>query len=320
MGYEKLKASDARKIALDGFKVTTLYRNQFPYNCGLKQNGVIFGDCWCMFPKVLIWSHAVGLNPFLNRKEGTYFYNGENGSYNGIGASGLGDWDGDTIMNTCTDVRRDFTRKDVGELMLIKGHHMAMYIGDFSLGDGKAYNSVEFNYYNDDYDGLIPFWTDDWGNRFFWRNGPATGGTFDLIGKLTTWMDYTKEPDPDPKHIDEDGDWGIKTTKLAQRVYGCKTVNGYVVHQKKSYKKVCPACSEDSWRFDGTSGYSPLILRIQKELGINYPKISASYGRMTIKTRKKLQKMLGTKVDGTIKKADVVAFQKLMNKRAKKLK
>lgn len=116
-----------------------------------------------------------------------------------------------------------------------------------------------------------------------------------------------------------DGDWGKYTTILAQRVYGCKTINGKVVHQKKSYKYVCPACDESSWCFTGTKGYSPLIAKIQKELGIKYNKKSASYGRFTKKTRKKLQKFLGMKADGNFKEKDVEAWQKYLNKRAKKL-
>lgn len=36
MAYKLLPAAKAREIALEGFKVLTLYRNEFPYNCGLK--------------------------------------------------------------------------------------------------------------------------------------------------------------------------------------------------------------------------------------------------------------------------------------------
>ena len=126
-----------------------------------------------------------------------------------------------------------------------------------------------------------------------------------------------------PNHIEEDGRWGVNTTKLAQRVFKCKTINGKVVHQKKSYKKVCPACvpstEKGSWYFTGTNGYSPLIAKMQKKLGINYPKTSASYGRFTIKTRKRLQKALGQKADGIIKTSDVKAFQRWLNKKAKTL-
>lgn len=122
-----------------------------------------------------------------------------------------------------------------------------------------------------------------------------------------------------PNQIVVDGIWGKETTKLAQRLFKCKTINGKVVHQKKSYKKVCPACSADSWCFTGTDGYSPLIAKMQNKLGISYSKTSASYGRFTIKTRKRLQKALGRKADGIFKAEDVKAFQKWLNKKAKSL-
>lgn len=124
-----------------------------------------------------------------------------------------------------------------------------------------------------------------------------------------------------------DGIWGKNTTKLAQRVYKCKTISGKVGHQKKAYKKVCPACvpigkANGSWYFvdSGTEGYSPLIAKMQKALGIKYKKGSASYGRMTKKTRKYLQKALGVKVDGIIGPVTVKAFQKFLNKKAKEMK
>lgn len=324
MAYKKLKAADARKIALEGFKVLTLYRNEFPYNCGLKLGDAIYGDCWCFFPKTLIWSHACGIDPFIGRKDHTFFYNGQGGtypgigacaSYDGIGKSGLGDWDGDTIMNTCTDVRRDFSRKEIAELLLISGHHMAMYIGDYQIS-GKTCNSVEFNYFDDELQGLLAFWTDDYGQRFWYKNGPAMGGKFDLIGKLSKWIDYS-QPKPSPKQITVDGVWGKETTKLAQEVYGCKTVSGVIKHQKKSYKKVCPACDKNSWKFDGTDGYSPLIAKIQKDVGIKVPKTHKGYGKFTLTTRKKLQKKIGTVVTGVFDAQSVRAFQRYINKKAK---
>lgn len=132
-----------------------------------------------------------------------------------------------------------------------------------------------------------------------------------------------------PAQVTVDGVWGKNTTKLAQRVYKCKTISGNIKHQKKLYKKVCKACTptgqaNGSWYFTdsatGTEGYSPLIVKIQKELGIKYKKTSHGYGRMTKTTRKLLQKKLGVKVDGVIGSNTVKAFQKYINKRAKELK
>lgn len=195
-GYVKLPAQTARKIALDGFKVYTLYRNEFPWNCGYKdQAGTVWGDCWCMFPKALIWSWAVGKNLFLDRIPGTYFYNGYNGSYDGIGASGLGDWDGNTIMNYCEDVSSDFRNLETAELLLIYNHHMAMYIGDFNL-DGKIYNSVEFNDF-DSISGLVPFWTASDGGRYWYKGGGYMGGSFNVHGKLSRWIEYDSSPEPE---------------------------------------------------------------------------------------------------------------------------
>lgn len=310
MAYKKLKAADARKIALDGFKVLTLYRNEFPYNCGLCLDGTIWGDCWCMFPKVLIWSHAVGLNPFLKRKNKTYFYNGQNGSYDGIGASGLGDWDGDTIMSVCTDVRSNFSRMEVAELLLINGQHMAMYIGDYQLR-GKTYNSVEFNYFDDENQGLIPFWTGSDGMRYWYKGGPSMGAKFDRIGKLSTWIDYSKE------QLKVDGVWGKKTTSFAQQVYGIEKQAGKVPHQNKSYKKRAPGCSEDSWQFDGSKGWSWLIAAIQIDVGIILPPSHRKYGKFSATTRKRLQARIGVKADGIFGPESVKAFQRYLNKKMK---
>lgn len=319
MAYKKLKAADARKIALEGFKVLTLYRNEFPYNCGLKLDGAVYGDCWCFFPKTLIWSHAVGVDPFLNRKDRTFFYNGTSGSYPGIGKaysydgilmSGLGDWDGDTIMNLCTDVRSNFSKMSVAELLLIRGQHMAMYIGDYQLS-GKTYNSVEFNYFDDENQGLIPFWTGSDGMRYWYKGGPSMGAKFDRIGKLSTWIDYSKE------QLKVDGVWGKKTTAFAQKIYGIEKQPGKVPHQNKSYKKYAPACSEDSWKFDGSKGWSWLIAAIQIDVGIILPPSHRKYGKFSATTRKRLQARIGVKADGIFDKDSVKAFQKYLNKKMK---
>ena len=62
-----------------------------------------------------------------------------------------------------------------------------------------------------------------------------------------------------------------------------------------------------------------MIAKIQKELGIKYAKTSPSYGRFTKKTRKKLQKKIGTVVDGNFGPQSVRAFQRYINKKAKAL-
>ncbi len=198
MSYKKLDIKTGVSIIMEGFDVNTEYINEFPYNCGFcKKDGTITGDCWCMFPKALIWSWACGIRLFKNRKAGTYFYNGNDSSYNGIGKSGLGDWDGDTIMAHCTDISSDFKPIKPLELMLIKGHHMGIYLGKFTR-NGKIYNSVEYNYFNDANNGLIPFYITNSGKRYWYKNGPAMGGSFDCHGKLSTWIDYSDSSKTEP--------------------------------------------------------------------------------------------------------------------------
>lgn len=329
MAYKKLLAEQARDIALDGFEAYTLYINRFPFNCGLALDGAIYGDCWCIFPKVLIWSHACGIHPFQSRKDRTFFYNGTKGdypevgyaaSYDGISKSGLGDWTGDVIMTNCTDVRSNFKRKEVAELMLIRGEHMAMYIGDFTI-KGKLCNSVEFNYFNDELQGLLAFWTDEFGQRFWWKDGPSMGGRFDLIGKLSRWIDYTKQQDVVPQ-IKVDGIWGIKTTVLAQKVYGVKT-DGIISHQLKSAYAYCPAClpkkvSGGTWEFDSTEGTDPLIVMIQKGADMDIKKSDKDYGKFKKPTIVAVQKKLGIKETGVFDKETCVAWQTWLNRKIKK--
>lgn len=181
----KLPALKLREQCIDGFKVYTLYQNRFPYNCLLKEGGTIWGDCVCLV-KSLIWAWSCGIHPFLNRKDHTYFYNGENGSYDGIGNSGLPDLDIDSLMSRT--IRVSFSRLAVGTLLAYNGDHIGIHIGSFTL-EGKTYNGVEFNYYNESVQGLIPFWIDSDGNKF-WCKGGSYMGSFNKAGNLNSFIDY----------------------------------------------------------------------------------------------------------------------------------
>ncbi len=186
MSYVKLPANKLREFCLDGFKVYTLYRNSFPKNCLYKDSaGTIWGDCVC-FIKSMIWAWACGMNPFLNRKINTYFYNGANGSYDGIGKSGLPDLSINQMMLRCAIV--PFNRMQTGTLIAYQGDHIAVYIDLFSM-DGKKYNAVEFNYYNDSVQGLIPLWVDHNGAKFD-RYGGNYIGSFTTAGNLLEFIDY----------------------------------------------------------------------------------------------------------------------------------
>ncbi len=193
MSYTKLTAEEAVKNALDSLKVYTLYRNSFPWNCLYKDAaGTIWGDCVNAFPKSLIWAHACGVHPFLNRKAQTYFYNGQNGSYPGIEKSGLGDWDITTIMNRCEAI--SFSDLIPGALMAVNGDHIALYCGEYEFA-GEIYNSIEFNYFSESTQGAIPFWTGPSGRRYWYKEGGYMGGSFTRAGLLTEWIQYGERPE-----------------------------------------------------------------------------------------------------------------------------
>ncbi|UTY39369.1 CHAP domain-containing protein [Allocoprobacillus halotolerans] len=110
--------------------------------------------------------------------------------------------------------------------------------------------------------------------------------------------------------IDVDGWWGPKTTKLAQKVFGTEQ-DGKVSHQFKAYKSQNPGLQSDTfeWVTDPGKSYSPLIKAIQKWCG------ATQDGHIGPNTIKKMQKKLGTPVDGVCSgPSDVVkAFQKYLN-------
>ena len=113
--------------------------------------------------------------------------------------------------------------------------------------------------------------------------------------------------------IDVDGWWGPKTTKLAQKVFGTEQ-DGKVSHQFKAYKSQNPGLQSDTfeWVADPGKSYSPLIKAIQKWCG------ATQDGHIGPATIKKMQKKLGTPVDGVCSgPSDVVkAFQKYLNSKA----
>lgn len=112
------------------------------------------------------------------------------------------------------------------------------------------------------------------------------------------------------KAIKEDGWWGPKTTKLAQKVFGTEQ-DGKVSHQFKAYKSQNPGLQSDTfeWVTNPGKSYSPLIKAIQKWCG------ATQDGHIGPDTIKKMQKKLGTTVDGVCSgPSDVVkAFQKYLN-------
>lgn len=106
-----------------------------------------------------------------------------------------------------------------------------------------------------------------------------------------------------------DGEWGRNTTKLAQKVFGTE-VDGIVSNQFSAYKSQNSGLLTESWEFESKpSGYSPLVKAIQKWCG------ATQDGHIGPDTIKKIQKKLGTPVDGRFDKGGqgIKAFQTWLN-------
>lgn len=196
------------------------YRNEFPWNCGLLDvNGVTWGDCWNINPKTMIWSMTIGEPVWDNHVVGADHVRHVVGD--GISATGLGDYGGDYIMNNyCTETtfRRMLEAKKAPCLLLINGHHMGAYVGDFER-DGKIYNVSEFSP-NDNLGGKMRSYVDEYGRRMTHKNGYAIG-SWNRCGYLTKYLDYSDWDNPEPPKPTP----VPSVDKLAQEIYAGKWGN-----------------------------------------------------------------------------------------------
>ena len=110
-----------------------------------------------------------------------------------------------------------------------------------------------------------------------------------------------------------DGKWGAKTTTRLQQIFKT-TVDGKVSNQPAKYKGQNPGLLSETFKWeDNPTGYSPLILAIQKRIGMA---AKDQDGRIGPNTIKKMQKWLGVKVvDGYVSKVSpmVKALQNWCN-------
>ena len=126
-------------------------------------------------------------------------------------------------------------------------------------------------------------------------------------GGLLPWVDYT----PGKKRIDEDGLWGMETTRKAQQEFGT-TVDGVVSLQLPRMRVYMPGCVS-GWHWNGCSGDggSELVRALQRWLKVDVD------GHMGPQTISALQKKMGTPVDGVLSNPSqcVKAFQRYLNER-----
>lgn len=252
-------------------QLNTKYDNHFPRNLGYNYGGGYSWDCWNL-PKSLIWGW----------KEG-----GAVGSYQRANLStGLGDWNGWTILNCCAGISTDFSNMNVGEFLLTEDKgHAGIYVGEFKDRYGQVCNVVEC--------------TTSWGT---WRvigswvepNGVRKSSKGGSISKswhwhgMLPWIDYS-EVAPVVKKVAEDGYWGMDTTRWTQKLLGT-TVDGIVSNQPHSNKKyLSNATTGWEFKFFGYRAGSDMI--------------------------RALQRLIGTTADGYFGHQSVIALQTFLNNR-----
>ena len=106
-----------------------------------------------------------------------------------------------------------------------------------------------------------------------------------------------------------DGWWGVKTTRLLQKIFGTP-VDGIVSNQDPDQKRYLLRADSGSWDFKGQGNGSDLIGAMQKKVGVK------DDGFMGPKTIKAWQKYLGVSVDGKMGEKTVKAIQKWANEQA----
>lgn len=174
------------------------YWNAFPWNCGLYDGDTLWGDCWCMFPKTMIWSCSIGCPVWDNYEVGEMHV--RNMVSKGVAASGLPDWTGDNIYwNFCNSVSFSSMLKSMKPaLLLIDGAHMGTYIGEYQM-DGKTYNVAEFSP-NEYINNTMRSYVSADGGRWDYKGGHLLG-YWSRAGYFAG-IDYTEEPSQKPYTID----------------------------------------------------------------------------------------------------------------------
>lgn len=119
--------------------------------------------------------------------------------------------------------------------------------------------------------------------------------------------------------LEVDGEWGILTTKLSQKVLGTKQ-DGIISKQKYTLKKYVPNALTTSWEFKTSdyNGGSLLIKAIQNLVGLTGKAVDGQCGKDTVKA---MQRFLNAKgfncgtVDGEMGEKTVKAWQRYINSR-----
>ena len=141
-------------------------------------------------------------------------------------------------------------------------------------------------------------------------------------GGDSTEKDDKKKPASKPvptsskkKVVEEDGLWGVDTTKATQKLFGTYC-DGEVSNQLYSCKEFLPNMLDSSWEFSYIArGGSPMIEKLQALIG---SKVDGYAGKGTMKDLQSFLKKKGLysgKIDGIGGSGTVTGWQKYLNKK-----
>lgn len=293
MAYKVVMTADemVAKVKHIRSDLKSKYNNHYPYNLGYNHGGWFSWDCWNFYPKSLVWgwSEDIPVGEFQHKNLET----------------GLGDWNGWTILNCCNEISKAFGKILPGEFLLLNDKsHAGCYVGEFEK-DGKIYNVIECTVAFGG--GVVSSYVDGNGYRYSCRGGNRNG-RWGWHGKLP-WLDYNTYIQP----LAVDGWWGMATTRYTQKMLGTP-VDGIVSSQSSFNKKFLPACETTSWKYTLFPKGSDMVRALQKLIGAD---VDGVFGKQSVTKLQEFLKAKGLyddKADGYMGHYTVAAWQLYINK------
>ena len=161
----------------------TYYDNVYPGNCGeINKDGSISFDC-------------IGLVKSLINEIGIAYKTSPAGYFVKPGQV-IPDTTENGILALCTDVKKaDFDKAAPGSYLCMYGKHAGVFVGDFTDPSGTV-NVIECTVEAFDSGVTTSYVTAD-GRRFDHKGGTQYG-KWDAHGKLSKYIDYSADPEPQP--------------------------------------------------------------------------------------------------------------------------
>lgn len=287
----------------------TMYWNNFNYyghmggNCGLVHaDGVQSYDCNNFIKSLIndpniaystaIWDYAVP----------------------GTVIADVSEWG---LISLCEDVTWwDFSNCIPAEVLYMTGH-IGLFVGLYRDPSGEV-NCIEATAAMGG--GVLSSYVDGNGYRYDHKGGTCLG-RWEAHGKLRRYIDYDESPSG---KIDEDGEFGKETVKLAQNVLGRDYPNvkqdaiGIIRGQLKTLiEKNVPSYVSNAWLFEG--GGCNTVKAIQTVIQKHHLYEDSIDGIWGYNTSAGLQKFLNKfgynlEVDGVFGYNSTKAYQNFLNK------